>query len=114
MAETAGPFGAPREILMDGRGTALRLSWHRDQARAVLSLWREDRCIATFQASPDDLARIISYLAAVLAGAVAKPSRWLSDTAYTAPLRFEQRPSVLRAVSSRQGLSRLVPTGTDE
>ena len=81
MAEVAGPLGVPREILLDSRGTALRLSWHPDETIAVLSLWREDRCIGTFRAAPADLARIIGYLAEVLAGEASASDSQLSNTA---------------------------------
>lgn len=66
---------------MDERGTALRLSWHPDETIAVLSLWREDRCIGTFRATPADLAQIVSYLAEALAGQASGADRRLSDTA---------------------------------
>lgn len=66
---------------MDGRGTALRLSWHPDETIAVLSLWREDRCVGTFQAKPSDLARVIAFLAEALADEASTPRGGLSETA---------------------------------
>lgn len=81
MAETTDPFGAPRATLLDARGTGLRMTWHPDEGVAVLSLWREDRCIGTFRAGPTDMAGVISYLSEVLATAAAHPSGRLADTA---------------------------------
>lgn len=78
MAEVAG-FVVPRTILLDQRGTALRLSWHPAEAVAVLSLWREDRCIGTFRAAPSDMAGIISFLSESLASAAVEPGHPLSD-----------------------------------
>jgi len=62
-------FTAPREVLLDDRGTALRLSWHPEEAITVASIWRDDSCIGTFRASPADMAAIISYLSSTLANA---------------------------------------------
>ena len=65
-----GPeFGGSRTILLDDRGTGLRLTWHPEPGTAVLSLWRGDRCIGTFRARPADMAALISFLSTVLAGA---------------------------------------------
>ena len=66
---------------MDERGTALRLTWHPQEGIAVLSLWRDDRCVGTFRAKPGDIARLISYLSDSLASAVTPSGGHLSDTA---------------------------------
>jgi len=63
------PFGGGRVVLMDARGGGLRLTWHPADGLTVLSLWREDRCVGTFRATPDDMARIISFLSGSLAAA---------------------------------------------
>ncbi|HEX5268547.1 MAG TPA: hypothetical protein VFW24_17415 [Acidimicrobiales bacterium] len=67
-----GPeFGGDRQIMLDDRGTGLRITWHPQPGVAVLSLWRGDRCIGTFRAPPADMAALISFLSSVLAGAAA-------------------------------------------
>jgi len=67
MAEMDSRFTTPREVLLDSRGTGLRLSWHAEEGVAVLSIWRDDRCIGTFRATPSDMASVIAYLSIVLA-----------------------------------------------
>lgn len=68
MAE--GPeFGGSRQVMLDDRGTGLRVTWHPEPGIAVLSLWRADRCVGTFRAAPADMAALISFLSTVLARA---------------------------------------------
>lgn len=65
-----GPeFGGDRQVLLDDRGTGLRVTWHPEPGIAVVSLWRADRCIGTFRARPADMAALISFLSTVLARA---------------------------------------------
>ena len=71
MAERA-EFGAPRQVLLDDRGTGLRVTWHAESGVAVISLWREGRCIGTFRAKPADMSALISYLAGSLASTAAQ------------------------------------------
>ena len=52
-------------------GRALRVSWHAEVGCVVLSLWREDACVATARLSPAEAARLIGSLAAGLAAATA-------------------------------------------
>ena len=73
MAEMASRFTAPREVLLDDRGTALRLSWHPEEGVTVASLWRDDRCVGTFRATPANMAAS-SYLSSTLASAAADQS----------------------------------------
>jgi hypothetical protein len=57
------------EVFHDVRdeGRALRLSWHHEGEVVVLSIWREHRCVATFQLGKDDVPAVIASLASGLA-----------------------------------------------
>ena len=45
----------------------LRVSGHPDQGVVTVSIWREDRCVATCQLTPSEVANLISLLANALA-----------------------------------------------
>ena len=47
---------------------ALRVSWHHELGRVVLSTWRGGRCTGTVQLDPEDAARLITWLAGDEAG----------------------------------------------
>ena len=57
------------EVFLDARdeGRALRLSWHHEAELVVLSLWRDDTCVATFQLGKDDVPAFVDSLARGLA-----------------------------------------------
>ena len=57
------------EVFLDARdeGRAMRLSWHHEGELVVLSLWREDTCVNTFQLGKDDVPRLIESLVTGLA-----------------------------------------------
>jgi hypothetical protein len=57
------------DVLLDARddGRALRLSWHHEGEVVVLSLWREQTCVATFQLVKDDVPRLVESLVSGLA-----------------------------------------------
>jgi hypothetical protein len=42
----------------------LQVTWHRDQRTVVLSIWHDATCVATFQLSAEDAARLIADLEA--------------------------------------------------
>lgn len=44
----------------------MRVTQHRDDGVMVFSLWRDDRCTATFRLSVEDTGRLIALLAAAL------------------------------------------------
>jgi hypothetical protein len=74
--------GAPlsnREWFVDRRAPErrLRVTWHREQGIAVLSVWHGDSCTATFQLRTEAAARLIEHLAEGLAGVAgdARPRR---------------------------------------
>jgi hypothetical protein len=80
---TARPLPAQGEIFLDARGDdrALRVSWHYDTDLVVLSLWRENVCIASFRLTVDEVPDLIAMLRSGL------------DTAY-AVARSRQHPEV--------------------
>jgi hypothetical protein len=55
------------ELFVDGRGTALRATWHEDAGVVVLSLWRGDACIGTVRLSAQEADRLGAFLAEVAA-----------------------------------------------
>jgi hypothetical protein len=56
-------------VFMDPRdaGRSLRLSWHAEAGMFVLSMWRGDSCLATFQLVPSEAARLVHDLTRALA-----------------------------------------------
>jgi len=67
---------APRRALFaDERGTGLRASWHEQRGEVVLSLWREDVCVGTFQLRPEEAGRLAGFLAAHLGDAAERVER---------------------------------------
>jgi len=50
------------ELFVDPRGTALRITWHADDAVAVVSLWRDDECLGTVRLPPEEAARLARLL----------------------------------------------------
>jgi hypothetical protein len=55
------------EVFLDPRqeGRALRVSWHSEAGVVVLSLWREDRCAATFHLAEEDVPAFVDALAQI-------------------------------------------------
>lgn len=60
---------ASTEVMLDRRNEAraLRVSWHVPDDMFVISIWRDDRCTATFQLIRSDAPRLISCIAEGLA-----------------------------------------------
>lgn len=50
-------------------GRALRISGHPESGSVVLSIWRDDKCVATHHLSPNDVPELIKVLAATLVDA---------------------------------------------
>ena len=63
--------GVRRDLFVDERGAAMRVTWHPERDEVVVSLWRADRCTQTVRLSRRDAGR----LAAFLATALAEPAR---------------------------------------
>jgi hypothetical protein len=53
---------ASREHFVDDRGVGLRMTWHPDGSVVVFSLWRDERCAATFRLAATDAARMAALL----------------------------------------------------
>jgi hypothetical protein len=53
---------ARRELFVDGRGSALRASWHQEEGLAVISLWHGDLCVGTVRLDAQDSARLAQFL----------------------------------------------------
>ncbi|MDQ1695546.1 MAG: hypothetical protein QOJ03_899 [Frankiaceae bacterium] len=49
-------------------GRALRVTWHPEIDAAVVSIWRDDACVATAQVAASDVARLVHTLVDGLAG----------------------------------------------
>lgn len=62
---------APVEVFVDARdhGRALRVTWHPETGLLVVSIWRDDTCVATTQVPAADLARLSHLLTDALASA---------------------------------------------
>lgn len=50
-----------------GEGRALRTTWHHEAGVVVLSVWRDNVCVATTRLSPDDAAALVAALSDGLA-----------------------------------------------
>lgn len=58
-----------RLISIDERGIALRATWRLEHGFVNVSVWRDDRCSETFHLTPQEAARLVSFLVEGLAGA---------------------------------------------
>ena len=56
-----------RELISDGDRSAMRATWHRDSGFVVISLWRDDTCVATSHLTPDEAGRLASFITGGLA-----------------------------------------------
>jgi len=57
------------DVFLDARdeGRALRLTWHHERELVVLSLWRDDACVASFQLAKEDVPAMVDSLVRGLA-----------------------------------------------
>lgn len=62
----SGRMPPRRALFADERGAGLRVSWHHERDVVVLSLWRSDVCVGTFQLRPEEAERLGAFLAAHL------------------------------------------------
>lgn len=65
------PFDRAGSIHIDARGgdRALKVSWHHEADVVVLSLWRDNVCVASFRLAIDEVPDLIDALRAGLATA---------------------------------------------
>ncbi len=57
-----------------GAGRALRATWHPETQLLVLSVWRDEVCIATHRLEAGDLPRLAHLLTDTIAVADGRPS----------------------------------------
>ena len=47
---------------IDERGNVLRVSWHENEALAVLSIWRSSQCVGTVRLRGSELMRLSTLI----------------------------------------------------
>lgn len=52
------PWEDVGELFLDDRGQALRVTWHAEAGRVVLSIWRADECVGTVRLSAPEALRL--------------------------------------------------------
>jgi hypothetical protein len=64
----ATPLPRAGEVYLDARSPsrALRVSWHEEAGVVVLSLWRADACVGSFQLAVEDVPDLVDVLRAGL------------------------------------------------
>jgi hypothetical protein len=100
-------LSARRDMFLDERGTALRVTWHPERDLVVLSVWQGNRCVGTFRMPVQDVPRLSGLLAAALGDWVDQ-----ADSAATQPpegggrgdLSVQQRLRLTRPVLRLRGL----------
>jgi hypothetical protein len=63
VAEVVPLRPARRALFVDERGAGLRATWHAEAGLVVVSVWREDVCVATVHLDVDDVGRLAAFLA---------------------------------------------------
>jgi hypothetical protein len=51
-----------RALFADERGTGMRVTWHAEADRVVLSLWHEESCVGSFRLEPAQAARLAAFI----------------------------------------------------
>ena len=69
MAEVT-PLPLSGSVFFDRRDPrrSLRVSWHPEAGAFILSMWRDDACIASFPLATDEAARFVHTFVSALAG----------------------------------------------
>lgn len=83
-----------RELFTDDRGTGLRVTWHPEGQFVVLSIWRDDVCIATFRLAMADAAELATFLVGHL-------GRWATSRGNLGELTGEALPTSAEADADR-------------
>jgi hypothetical protein len=86
-----------RDLFIDERGVALRVSWHPEQDLVVLSLWQDDHCVGTFHLPVGDVARLKGLLSAALGDRLTQASTPLPASPVAGSLSIPQRLRLSRA-----------------
>jgi hypothetical protein len=66
MSVTPAPHRGTVLVGRDVAGRALRVSSHPEHGRVVLSIWQDDRCLATIRLLEDDVPELVKVLTASL------------------------------------------------
>jgi hypothetical protein len=63
------PLPVNGAVCLDQRdaGRALRVTWHQELDAVVVSIWRDDVCVATAHVDVDDIPRLVQALVSGLA-----------------------------------------------
>lgn len=56
-----------REYIADGDHSALRATWHYDAGYFVVSLWRDETCVATSHLTPKEAGHLATFITGGLA-----------------------------------------------
>lgn len=67
---------ARRELFVDPRGSALRVSWHDDQGVGVVSIWHGDTCVGTARLDVADATRLAQFLVAHVGAAAVESAAY--------------------------------------
>lgn len=67
MAEVHRLADHRREFITDGERSELRATWHEEAGFVVISLWRDDTCVATSHLTPKEAGRLASFITGGLA-----------------------------------------------
>lgn len=63
-----------RFIVLDERGVGLQATWHPKRGFINLSLWRDDRCVETFQLTPGTASDLMAFVMRALASSIPERS----------------------------------------
>jgi len=101
------------EVLFDARddGRALRVSWHPVDDLCVLSIWRDGRCVATFQLARLETPDLINELVRGLVHT--PPTPWTATQLSTLRSRRTRIAHRLRVTLSRMSRARRRPSDAD-
>ena len=66
------PRGGTALVGRDVRGRALRVTPHPERGRVVLSIWDDDRCLATVRLAAEDVLVLVRGLSGCLVEQVAR------------------------------------------
>ena len=82
--------------VLSGRDAAarmLRVSYHPEVARVVLSIWDHDVCMATLRLAPDDVPDLVRALTATLVQPAPVPAGVPASGSSTVAIQISPQPS---------------------
>lgn len=99
MAEVHSLSDQRREFITDGERSALRATWHNEAGHVVISLWREDTCVATAHLTPKEAGRLATFIIGGLAD-LAHSGVFSKSTVAPIASRTRWRPRFRQAMRS--------------